>query len=164
MLFTDVVDSTRRLEGAGIDRWDDVIDHHRRSVAAVTAAHRGSVRTFTGDGFLVVFDDAGRGVSAALRLHYALWAQRELDVRIGVASGPVVPDEHLDVIGLCVHKAARLCAACEPGGVVIEEATYHAASASASLPPLIRGTLQLRGFRDVTRIRRAPAKEGASLA
>lgn len=111
VLFTDIVHSAERLLRLGPEGWAAMIGHHRCSIEAVTSPVGGIVAGFTGDGFMVAFVSAASGVKAALRLQRAIWAQNELEVRIGVASGLVVPVEMGSYVGECVHRAARLCAA-----------------------------------------------------
>lgn len=152
-LFTDIVGSTQQLESAGIREWAALIDHHRRSVRAVASVDQGTITGFTGDGFVVVFETEAAGVHAALRLQYALWVQRELDVRIGVAAGRVLPFQSETYVGLCIHRAARLCAACKPGEAIVEDTTYQRASKDRALPALPTRTLRVRGFKDPAAVR-----------
>jgi class 3 adenylate cyclase len=164
ILFTDVVGSTEELERIGVDAWARVLDHHRRSVQAIVSSRRGVVSSFTGDGYMVAFDDVASGVDAALRLQWAMWAQRELAVRIGVASGAVLPMTTGNFLGLTVNRASRLCDACETGEVLIDEQSWRTATVELALEPLEAVAVAGRGFRTPIRARRAGPLSTGSLA
>lgn len=162
ILFTDVVRSTEALERMGVDAWADAIDHHRRSVAVVVGGAGGVVSAFTGDGYMVTFDDVAGATHSALRLQWALWAQRELGVRIGLAAGAVRPMADGNYLGLAVNRAARLCDACQRGEVLVDEVAWAQTVAQVALPPAEVVTLHSRGFRDPIRaVRSGPLTDGS---
>ncbi len=106
--------------------------------------HNGIIDKLLGDGLLAFFGDftdsdthALDAVRAALEMQQRVPGLRkrlgyDLQVRIGVHTGPVDVGnigsaEHLDytVIGRNVNLAQRLEANCEPGKVLISDATYQ---------------------------------------
>lgn len=163
IIFTDVVRSTETLEQMGVDAWAEAIEHHRRSIDAIVAAAGGVVAAFTGDGYMVAFDELPAAINSALRLQWALWAQRELGVRIGLAAGPVRPMQDGNYLGLAVNRASRLCDACGPGEVLIDRSAWVEAIAALTLPPAEVITLNSRGFREPIRAVRSRALSDGSL-
>src|SRR5262249_57131268 len=69
VLFTDIVDSTRRAAEMGDRRWRDVLEQHNRVVRASLERFRGREIDTAGDGFLAVFDGPARGSRGALAVH-----------------------------------------------------------------------------------------------
>jgi class 3 adenylate cyclase len=97
----------------------------------------------TGDGFLAIFDSAGRAVEAA-----AMICQRAnllgLAVRAGIHTGEVqlVPG---NVRGVAVHAAARVMAMAGPREVLVS-ATTRDLLAGSNLRFEVRGQHDLKGL------------------
>lgn len=121
VLFTDIVDSTETALRLGDQEWRALLDRHNREVRAQLDRFRGREITTTGDGFLAIFDGAGRALMAAREVLRAT-AQLGLQVRAGVHTGEVelVGD---DVRGASVHEAARIAGAAGPAQVLVSETT-----------------------------------------
>src|SRR6185369_14609889 len=62
VLFTDIVESTRRAAEAGDHAWRQLLDRHDAMVARQVERFRGRRIKSTGDGFLAVFDGPARAV------------------------------------------------------------------------------------------------------
>jgi class 3 adenylate cyclase len=106
VLFTDIVDSTKRAARLGDHAWRDLLGTFERLSAEVVTAASGRLIKSTGDGILATFDGPARGVRAA---HELSVRARELDlpIRAGLHTGEVeVSDD--DVAGLAVHIGARV--------------------------------------------------------
>ena len=74
LLFTDIVGSTELAARLGDGAWRELLGRHDREVRNVLDRHRGREVKTTGDGFLALFDGAGRasplrsgGASSAAR-------------------------------------------------------------------------------------------------
>jgi predicted ATPase/class 3 adenylate cyclase len=126
LLFSDIEGSTRLLERLG-QRYDDVLEQHRRIVREAVAGHGGHEVRTEGDAFFVAFARAGDAVRAAVAAQRGL-ARSEwppgvaVRVRVGVHTGePRVMGA--DYVGIDVHRAARICSAAHGGQVVVSEAT-----------------------------------------
>ena len=117
LVFTDIVDSTRRAAELGPGAWSDLVAEHNRLAGRVIDEHRGRLVKKTGDGLLAQFDGAERAVRAALAIRHAE-AVLGLELRIGVHSGEVevTPD---DVRGIAVHTAARIMGDAAPGEILV---------------------------------------------
>jgi class 3 adenylate cyclase len=128
LMFTDIVDSTRRANEMGDRRWSELLESHNATIRSLLERFRGHEINTTGDGFLATFDGPARGVRCAQAI---LDETRRLglELRIGVHTGEV---EVLgdDVGGIAVHIGARVMAAAGPGQILV----------SSSVPPLVLGS------------------------
>ncbi len=66
VLFTDIVDSTKRAADLGDRRWRDVLDRHNAVIRGEISRFRGHDIKSTGDGFLATFDGPARAIRCAL--------------------------------------------------------------------------------------------------
>jgi class 3 adenylate cyclase len=126
LLFSDIEGSTRLLEHLG-ERYDDVLDEHRRIVRGAIAGHGGQEVRTEGDAFFVAFTRATDAMRMAVAAQRALgtcaWPDGvAVRVRMGLHTGEprVVGD---DYVGLDVHCAARICSAAHGGQVLVSETT-----------------------------------------
>ena len=117
VLFTDIVDSTRRAESLGDRRWRELLDAHDRAAAGEIERHRGIMVKTTGDGVLARFDGPARGIQCAQAI---IDAAGRLDLR--VRAGLHVGECELrgdDVAGIAVHIGARVSALAGAGEVLV---------------------------------------------
>jgi len=117
IVFTDIVDSTRRAEELGAARWRDLVGEHNRKAAAAIDRHRGRLIKTTGDGVLAQFGGAERAVRGAAAIRDAAEGLG-LAIRIGVHTGEV-QEIGGDVRGITVHTAARIMAVAESGEILV---------------------------------------------
>ena len=117
MVFTDIVDSTRRAGELGAARWRDLVGEHNRKASAAIDRHRGRLVKTTGDGVLAQFDGAERAVRGAAAIREAAHGLG-LEVRAGVHTGEVELTAD-DVRGIAVHTAARIMAVAESGEILV---------------------------------------------
>ena len=108
VLFTDLVDSTRRAAQSGDRAWSELIRRHLDQAQAAVAAQGGETIDTTGDGLLALFTGPGEGVRCAKQV-IGDAGELGLEVRSGIHTGEVErgPD---GVAGLAVHLAARIMA------------------------------------------------------
>jgi class 3 adenylate cyclase len=113
VLFTDIIDSTRRATSLGDTRWRRLLDDHDSLTARIVGEAAGSVIQQTGDGVLATFDSPSRALAATTRLHRELEA---LDIRIraGLHCGEI-ERRGTDVSGIGVNIAARVEALASAG-------------------------------------------------
>jgi len=117
ILFTDIVDSTKRASELGDLEWRALLGRHNQLIRDELARWRGVEIGTTGDGFLATFDGPARAINAALSIS-SLVATIGLSVRCGVHTGLVeVVDD--DVAGIAVHIGARIGALAEPDEVLV---------------------------------------------
>ncbi|MGY4626460.1 alpha/beta fold hydrolase [Bradyrhizobium sp. USDA 4486] len=117
VLFTDIVNSTKRAEKIGDRAWHDLLGHHNAIVRRELLRHRGrEVRTL-GDGFLATFDGPARSIRCALAINESV-EPLGLQVRAGLHTGEIeVADD--DVSGIAVHIASRVATMAKPGQVLV---------------------------------------------
>jgi class 3 adenylate cyclase len=128
VLFTDIVDSTKRAAAAGDAAWRATLEAHNALVERQVAAFRGSLVHFTGDGVLVTFDGPARAIQCATAIRDAVH-ELGLEVRAGLHTGEIeLVDD--DVAGIAVHLAARIMALAGPDEVYV----------SGSVPALVLGS------------------------
>ena len=106
VLFTDIVDSTKRAAEMEDRHWRDLLENHNKLMRTEINRFKGRVVKSTGDGFLATFDGPARAI------HCAFAASEELrrlgvEIRSGLHTGEVelIGD---DVGGIAVHTAARV--------------------------------------------------------
>lgn len=117
VLFTDIVDSTRRAAELGDGPWRDLLDRHDALVRNELHRHDGREVKTTGDGFLTTFD----GPAAAIRCARAIVEELRslgLDTRAGIHTGECELRGD-DVAGMAVHIGARIGALAAPGEVLV---------------------------------------------
>lgn len=117
VLFTDIVDSTRRAATLGDQRWRKLLDAHDRTVRAELRRFRGTEVNTTGDGFVASFDGPARAIRCARAI---VEGCRELgiEIRAGLHTGECEVRGD-DLGGLAVHIAARVGARAAPGEVLV---------------------------------------------
>src|SRR4051812_25220396 len=122
LVFTDIEGSTRLLARLG-EGYGELLGDHRRLLRAACAAHGGRELGTEGDSCFVAFARARDAVAAVSEAQRALAAHpwpggAAVRVRIGIhTSEPAAGPESL--IGLGVHRAARICAAAHGGQVLL---------------------------------------------
>src|SRR3989304_9804442 len=60
VLFTDIVESTRKATELGDRRWRELVERHHSAVRALLARYRGREMDTAGDGFFASFDGPAR--------------------------------------------------------------------------------------------------------
>lgn len=113
VLFTDIVESTKKAGELGDRRWRDLLERHNQLVRQEFSRWRGSEINPAGDGFLATFDSPTRAIQCGLAICSGV-RSLGVEVRAGVHTGEVeiVGD---DVAGMAVHIGARVAAAADAG-------------------------------------------------
>ena len=106
VLFTDIVDSTKRAIELGDERWKELLGRHDAQVRRQLARFHGREVNTTGDGFLARFDGPARAIQCAMAIRDVL-RSLGLEVRAGVHTGEVELRDD-DISGIAVHIAARV--------------------------------------------------------
>lgn len=117
VLFTDIVDSTKRAAALGDRAWRALLERHDTLVRSCIERAGGRVIKTTGDGALATFDGPGRALDASRDISASV-ASLDLRVRCGLHAGEVEVDAG-DIVGLAVHVAARVSALAGPGEVLV---------------------------------------------
>jgi len=106
VLFTDIVDSTRRAAALGDRSWRALLKRHEEISRAEISRFQGHVIKNTGDGFLATFDGPTRAIRCASTLAERI-PELGIDVRSGLHTGEceLLGD---DIGGIAVHIGARI--------------------------------------------------------
>lgn len=117
ILFTDIVDSTRRAAELGDAGWRELIERHEAAVRKQVERAEGRVLKFLGDGSLCSFSGPARAIRCAEALIEEA-AGLGLALRAGVHTGECerIGDE---IRGMAVHIGARVAAAAGAGEVLV---------------------------------------------
>jgi class 3 adenylate cyclase len=143
VLFTDIVDSTRRAVASGDHTWRQLLDRHDELARETIEKHRGVLVKTTGDGILATFDGPGRAVRCAL-MFGAASQKIGLPVRAGLHTGEIEIRGN-DIGGVAVHAAARVMAQSQPSEVLVSRVITDLV-AGAGLKFAERGSHELKGL------------------
>ena len=142
VLFTDIVDSTRRAAEMGDRDWHALLDAHDAVVRAQLNRFRGREVNTSGDGFLATFDGPQRAIRCAMAIRDAVQALG-IQVRAGLHTGECEVRGD-DIGGIAVHIGARVSALAGPN-VVLVSSTLRDLVIGSGLAFEDRGTHQLKG-------------------
>ena len=142
ILFTDIVESTKRLVELGDRGWKDLLTQHHSLVRDQLARHRGREVDTAGDGFFAAFDGPARAVRCGRAIVESV-KKLGIHVRAGVHTGECeVIGEKLG--GIAVHIGARIGALAAPDEVLVSR-TVSDLVAGSGLRFEDRGTHSLKG-------------------
>jgi class 3 adenylate cyclase len=149
VLFTDIVESTRRAAELGDQAWRNVLATHHQLIREELVRHRGREIKTTGDGFLATFDGPARAIRCAAAILGALRAIG-IDVRSGLHTGEVELMDG-DVGGIAVHIAARIAGSAGSGEVLVSS-TVKELVVGSGIEFQDRGVRKLKGIPDPWRL------------
>ena len=142
VLFTDIVDSTRRATEIGDRDWHALLDAHDAVVRSQLARFRGREVNTSGDGFLAMFDGPQRAIRCAMAIRDAVQALG-IQVRAGLHTGECEVRGD-DIGGIAVHIGARVSALAGPNDVLVSS-TLHDLVIGSGLEFEDRGAHELKG-------------------
>jgi predicted ATPase/class 3 adenylate cyclase len=124
-LFTDIEGSTSMLRRVGEGVYEQVLAGHHSLIRSGLAAHGGEEVDTQGDAFFAVFSSPKACVAAVAQMQRALaahpWPGGEtVRVRMGVHTGEAARTA-TGLVGLDVHRAARVAGAAHGGQVLLSE-------------------------------------------
>jgi predicted ATPase/class 3 adenylate cyclase len=124
-LFTDIEGSTALLRRLGEGLYTRLLADHHSLIRAGLAAHDGKEVDTQGDAFFAVFSSPRACIAGVLEMQQALeahaWpAGEHVRVRIGVHTGEAAKTA-TGLVGLDVHRAARVAAVGYGGQVLLSE-------------------------------------------
>jgi class 3 adenylate cyclase/pimeloyl-ACP methyl ester carboxylesterase len=143
ILFTDIVDSTKRAAELGDRRWREVALRHHATVRTLLARYRGIEIDTAGDGFFASFDGPARAVRCAIAITDAVHALG-IEVRAGLHTGEVerVGEK---IGGIAVNIGARVAARAAPSEVLVSQ-TVRDLMVGSDLTFVERGSHELKGL------------------
>ena len=159
VLFTDIVDSTRRAAELGDATWRQLLDRHDDLIRGEVERAGGRVVQFLGDGMLAVFAGPARAIACAEAL-VAGADELGLSVRAGVHTGECELRGE-DLGGIAVHIGARVGAVAGPGEIVVTRTVVDLVVGSG-LAFADRGEHELKGVPDVWQLYRVAGRSAAA--
>ncbi len=156
MLFCDVVGSTALAERLDPEEWTEIMNEVFEHLMRPIDRYGGTLARLMGDAIFALFgaptaheDDPERAVSSGFAIVDAIRAYRgtiaadlDLNVRVGINTGPVVVGEvgsdlrvEYTAMGDAVNVAARMEQTAEPGTVQITADTARLVRAAFDLGP-----------------------------
>lgn len=145
VMFTDIVDSTRRAEQLGDRRWQALLDRHNEIARETVSANAGTWVRSTGDGMLATFPGPGRAIIGGAGLQTEV-AKIDLSIRTGIHTGEVEINGD-DVGGIAVHLAARIMAEARADEILVSR-TVKDLVVGSDLVFEDRGAHTLKGIDD----------------
>ena len=142
VMFTDIVDSTRRAADAGDRRWGELINRHDELTRRQLERFRGREVKTLGDGFLATFDGPARAIECACAIRDGV-GPLGLDVRAGLHTGECELGGD-DVRGMAVNIGARVGALADANEVLVSS-TVKDLVVGADLEFVDRGEHDLKG-------------------
>ena len=142
VLFTDIVDSTRRAAEIGDRDWHALLDAHDAVVRSQLTRFRGREVNTSGDGFLAMFDGPQRAIRCAMAIRDAVQALG-IEVRAGLHTGECEVRGD-DIGGIAVHIGARVSALAGPNDVLVSS-TLRDLVIGSGLEFEDRGAHELKG-------------------
>ena len=149
VLFTDIVNSTRRARELGDRAWHELLARHDQIIRAEIGRYGGHEIKTLGDGFLATFDGPARAVRCASAIVESIPAIG-INARAGLHVGEVEVTAN-DVNGIAVHVAARVVATAAPNQVLVSS-TVKDLVAGSNLKFQDHGSHTFKGLDDKVRL------------
>jgi class 3 adenylate cyclase len=142
VLFTDIVESTRRASDIGDRGWHALLDAHDAVVRSQLARFRGREVSTAGDSFLAMFDGPQRAIRCAMSIRDAVQSLG-IEVRAGLHTGECEIRGD-DIGGIAVHIGARVSALAGANDVLVSS-TLRDLVIGSGLVFEERGAYELKG-------------------
>jgi class 3 adenylate cyclase len=142
VLFTDIVDSTRRAAEMADRDWHALLDAHDAVIRVQLNRFRGREVNTSGDGFLAMFDGPQRAIRCAMAIRDAVQTLG-IQVRAGLHTGECEVRGD-DIGGIGVHIGARVSALAGPNDVLVSSTLCDLVIGSG-LEFEERGSYELKG-------------------
>ena len=151
ILFTDIVDSTKRQAELGDRGWKELLERHHATVRDLLMQYRGEEQDTAGDGFYVRFDGPARAIRCAQDIVESI-RPLGIEIRAGLHTGEC---EIVDgkCSGLSVSTGARVMAKAGPSEVLVSR-TVKDLTAGSGITFEDAGEHELKGVPDRWRLYR----------
>ena len=151
VVFTDIVESTKRSAELGDRGWRELLERHHAVVRAMIARYRGHEVDTAGDGFFATFDGPARAVRCVAAIIEGV-EPLGIQIRGGCHTGEV---ETIDgkAGGLAVTIGARVAATAGPSEILVSS-TVKDLTAGSGLVFEDAGEHELKGVPDRWRLYR----------
>ncbi len=176
VLFADMVGFTDLADRVEAEVLTQVVNDHMSAMSQIVHEHSGTVNEFAGDGLMALFgapdelgpeDQVMGAVKAAQAMQARLpslndtWSRlgvtEPIAMRIGINSGVLSVGSFgsagrmtYTAIGLQTNVAARIQSHCEPGEILLSDASWHLVKHAITCEP--RGEVQCKGVHYPVRV------------
>ena len=157
LLFSDIEGSTAANARLGDQRWMAILRAHNQIVRDEVARHGGFEVKSQGDGFMIAFSSARRGLACAVAIQRALQAhaadhpEEAVRVRMGLHTGEALKEAD-DFFGSHVALAARIAAAARGGEILVSSLLKELTESSGDLVFGPGRDVDLKGFSGSRRV------------
>jgi class 3 adenylate cyclase len=123
LMFSDIEDSTVLTESLGDQAWQELLRKHNGLIREQIKAHDGFEVKTMGDGFMVAFQSAKKGLDCAIAIQRAFAEHNASDgqhvkVRIGLHAGETIKEGD-DFYGKNVIMASRVAGRATGGEILV---------------------------------------------
>jgi len=151
IMFTDIVGHTAMMSELGDRLGRRLFSTHDDIVRRLTEEYNGSIVKAMGDGFMLTYPSANRGLACAIAI------QRELDtynrqrgthpvlVRMGLSVGEPINDSD-DLYGMPVITAARISAKADAEQIFVSQIVYALTASRGDFKFSTVGEMELKGI------------------
>ena len=165
IFFSDIRGFTDYTEQFGDEAASQIVREQDAIVRRQIEAFGGEVVNTQGDSFMVAFPAARGAILCAIAIQRIVaeasqnQAGPRIAIGIGINTGEPIRQEDGDYIGGTVNLAARICAAAQPGQILVAESTRYVAgrielrrSDGGVVEYVDRGLHELKGFPEARRL------------
>ncbi len=186
IVFSDIVGFTDMADRLDPESMTQILNEYMATMADIIEAHDGTLNEFIGDGLMAMFgapnemepeDQALNAVKAAQEMQARLpelnnrWLKlgigEPLQIRIGINTGVLSVGSFgsegrmtYTAIGLQTNIAARIQSHCEPGGILLSDASWHLVKDAIDCEP--RGEVECKGVHFPVKVYAPKPLEGAT--
>ncbi len=169
ILFSDIVGFTDMADRLDPESMTQILNEYMAAMADIVEQHSGTLNEFIGDGLMAMFgapkemspeDQAVNAVKSAQAMQTRLPSLNEqwfklgigeaLQIRIGINTGVTSVGSFgsegrmtYTAIGLQTNIAARIQSHCEPGGILLSDASWHLVKEQINCEP--KGQVDCKG-------------------
>ncbi|MEX1252925.1 MAG: adenylate/guanylate cyclase domain-containing protein [Dehalococcoidia bacterium] len=157
IMFSDIEDSTELTERLGDRAWQELLREHNALIRQQLKKHGGYEVKTMGDGFMVAFECARKGIECAVAIQRAFAARdaakgEHVKVRIGLHAGETIREGD-DFYGKNVILASRVAGQAKGGEIMVSSILRQ--SVASSLDESLFGEprdLELKGLSGTQRV------------
>ena len=151
VMFTDIEGSTAMTERLGDRRAQEVLHIHNAIIREQVAAHQGFEVKSQGDGFMVAFSSARRGLESAIAIQQTFAAHNSenptepIQVRIGLHTGETIREGE-DFFGKTVILAARIASGASGDHILVSSLLKSLVESSGEFEFDVGREMELKGL------------------
>lgn len=150
--FSDIESSTELASSLGDKRWFELLSVHNDIIRRAVRRQGGTEIKAQGDGFMLAFESARRGVHCMIDVqrelssHASIQPEPTVRVRVGLHTGEAIVDENGDMFGRHVNLAARIADSARGGEILVSSLVREIVEARGDLRFGAARAVQLKGL------------------